>query len=150
MARFRFSMQNLLNIKYKVEDQYQMEYGKAIQSRDSQIKKVAEIRELIQNTNHRFFEKQSGSFQVKDLKMVQDKLTFLRERERDARSELKKREELVVLWRERLASAMQDRKTYEILRDKAYERYLEEEKQQEMKRMDEQSSFKFSKNKGAK
>lgn len=141
-------MQNLLNIKQKLEDQYQMEYGKAIQQRDRQKKKIAEIREMIKQTNHRFFEKQASPFRVGELKQVQNKISYLKQQETDAKKELEKREQEVICWRERLTKAMQERKTYEVLKEKAYERHLEEEKQMELKRMDEQSSFKFGRKKG--
>lgn len=144
MAKFRFSMQNLLNIKEKLESQYQMEYGRVLQKRDENLLEIQRIKGLILKENQIFFEKQSQTFLVKDLIQVQNKIAYLKDLEKEALVYQKELEAKVIVSRERLAKAMQERKTYEILREKALEMYLEEEKRAELKVVDEQSSFKFS------
>ena len=144
MAKFRFSMQNLLQIKEKLEDQYQMEYGKAVGQRDLQIKEVVKARENIAAENRIFYETQERSFVVRDLIAVQNKIAFLKEREKEELSRLYELEDLVVRRREQLTQAMRERKTYETLREKALEIYYEEEKQEELKSMDERASFNHS------
>lgn len=144
MAKFQFSMQSLLQIKEKLEEQCQMEYGKAVQQRDLQIRKVNKIRDLIETENRTFYEKQASVFVVRDLIRVQDKISYLKNKEKEAVSQLSYLEEIVLESRQKLAKAMQERKIYETLREKALERYYEEEKQEELKLMDERASFNHS------
>jgi flagellar FliJ protein len=56
---------------------------------------------------------------------------------------VKEEENKVDQAKERVKKALQERKTYEILKEKAYEAYMEEEKQAETKTVDEIVSFKY-------
>lgn len=144
MAKFQFPLQSLLHIKEKLETQYQMEYGVAVQQRDRQQQEINRIGGLIREENQVFFEKQSVAFRVRDLTAVQNKIAYLKAKEKEAAARLYELEDQVVRKRDRLSKAMQERKTYEILREKALEAYYEEEKQEAMKLIDEQVSFKYS------
>ncbi len=144
MAKFQFPLQSLLHIKEKLETQYQMEYGVAVQQRDRQQQELNRIGGLIREENQVFFEKQSVAFRVRDLTAVQNKIAYLKAKEKEAAARLYELEDQVVRKRDRLSKAMQERKTYEILREKALEAYYEEEKQEAMKLIDEQVSFKYS------
>lgn len=144
MAKFQFPLQSLLHIKEKLETQYQMEYGVAVQQRDRQQQELSRIGGLIQEENQVFFEKQSVAFRIRDLTAVQNKIAYLKAKEKEAAARLYELEDQVVRKRDRLSKAMQERKTYEILREKALEAYYEEEKQEAMKLIDEQVSFKYS------
>lgn len=144
MAKFQFPLQSLLHIKEKLETQYQMEYGVAVQQRDRQQQELNRIGGLIREENQVFFEKQSVAFRIRDLTAVQNKIAYLKAKEKEAAARLYELEDQVVRKRDRLSKAMQERKTYEILREKALEAYYEEEKQEAMKLIDEQVSFKYS------
>ena len=144
MAKFQFPLQSLLHIKEKLETQYQMEYGVAVQQRDRQQQELNRIGGLIREENQVFFEKQSVAFRVRDLTAEQNKIAYLKAKEKEAAARLYELEDQVVRKRDRLSKAMQERKTYEILREKALEAYYEEEKQEAMKLIDEQVSFKYS------
>ena len=121
-----------------------MEYGLAVQRRDLQQRELSRIRGLIQEENQVFFEKQSTVFRVRDLAAVQNKIAYLKAKEKEAIAKLYELEDQVVRKRDQLSKAMQERKTYEILREKALEAYYEEEKQEAIKLIDEQVSFKYS------
>ncbi|AVM70167.1 hypothetical protein C3V36_13460 [Lachnospiraceae bacterium oral taxon 500] len=133
-----------MHIKEKLETQYQMEYGVAVQQRDRQQQELNRIGGLIREENQVFFEKQSVAFRIRDLTAVQNKIAYLKAKEKEAAARLYELEDQVVRKRDRLSKAMQERKTYEILREKALEAYYEEEKQEAMKLIDEQVSFKYS------
>lgn len=121
-----------------------MEYGVAVQQRDRQQQELNRIGGLIREENQVFFEKQSVAFRIRDLTAVQNKIAYLKAKEKEAAARLYELEDQVVRKRDRLSKAMQERKTYEILREKALEAYYEEEKQEAMKLIDEQVSFKYS------
>ena len=75
---------------------------------------------------------------------MQSKIAYLRAKEKEAAARLYELEDQVVRKRAKLAKAMQERKMYEILEGKALEAYYEEEKQEALKLIDEQVSFKYS------
>ena len=107
MAKFQFPLQSLLNIKEKLESQYQMEYGLAVQRRDLQQRELSRIRGLIQEENQVFFEKQSTVFRVRDLAAVQNKIAYLKAKEKEAIAKLYELEDQVVRKRDQLSKAMQ-------------------------------------------
>jgi len=144
LAKFHFPLQSLLRIKEKLEDQYQMEYGVAVQQRERQQQEINRIGGLIKEENQVFFEKQATIFLVRDLPAVLSKIACLRAKEKEAAARLYELEDQVVRKRAKLAKAMQERKMYEILEGKALEAYYEEEKQEALKLIDEQVSFKYS------
>ena len=57
---------------------------------------------------------------------------------------VQKQEEVVEKVRVRLTRAIQERKMQETLRDRAYAEYLEEEKQEEFKEVDQRTSFTYT------
>lgn len=143
MARFRFSMQNLLNIKMQLENQMKMEYSTAQEKVRVQKAKL----EALQEEKKKLFE------HGRELRMTT--LDFLAIKENDAAlvvqdEKIRKQEfrvesatEDLEDARAALQAAMQERKTLETLREKAFATYLEEEKARESKEVDELVSYTY-------
>ncbi len=143
MAKFVFSMQNLLNMKEKLEEQEKNNYSQA------NMRLMEAQDELV-----RLQEKQARA--EEDLRNeMKEVLNVLRIKEKENGVEIAKmyvrQQELVVIQREkevevarkRLNEAMKERKTFEKLREKAIEAFLEEEKINERKEVDELVSYRF-------
>lgn len=144
MAKFFFRMQNILQIKQKLEEKQQLEYKDALQNRNKQKQKMDQMREVIQSETIRFQKKQENRFFLRELIQVQDRIHFYHRRLKEENDVLKKLEEIVLDKRQILIEAMRERKIYEKLREKASEKYFEEEKLAELKQMDERASFHYS------
>lgn len=144
MAKFFFRMQNILQIKQKLEEKQQLEYKDALQNRNKQKQKMDQMREVIQSETIRFQKKQENRFFLRELIQVQDRIHFYHRRLKEENDVLKKLEEIVLDKRQILIEAMRERKIYEKLREKALEKYFEEEKLAELKQMDERASFHYS------
>ena len=146
MARFRYRMQNILNIKEKLEAQAKNEYAQANMAYNARIEeKEALLRQqealIAESRSLRLREtlcirdiednKLSGELMQEKLK-AQDRLIAEAKRE-------------VEVKRQAMTALMQERKTHEILRERAFEQFLADEKAQESKQIDELTSYVFGK-----
>lgn len=143
MARFRFSMQNLLHIKEQLENQRKMEYAAA----QEQVRRQQEKLEQLKRSKEELFEQ--------GRKLRQTTLDFLAIKENDASlvvmdERICKQENRVESATEDLEEArlalqiaLQERKTLEKLREKAYTSFLEEERAAESKEVDELVSYTY-------
>lgn len=146
MARFRYRMQNILNIKEKLESQAKNEYAQANMAYNARIEEkealllqqealIAESRSLRlrESLCIRDIEdnKLSGELMKEKLK-AQDRL--IEEAKRDVEAK-----------RQAMTALMQERKTHEILRERAFEQFLADEKAQESKQIDELTSYVYGK-----
>lgn len=143
MARFRFSMQGILNIKEKLETQAKQSFAAA------QAALLAEEEKLsaLQTRREEYFEKgrglRSGALHVLELEENQNALKVLDDYigEQQKNVELARRK--VDRAREDMAEAMRERKTYETLREKAFQEFLQEENKAEGKTVDELVSYTY-------
>lgn len=141
MARFQYRMQSILNIKARLEDQAKMEFAQARRRLDEEEAKLA----ALQQRKSRYEEE--GRLLREDKLHVQDildnKEAILKMDEYIANQQIwvKKAENLLEEARIRLQEAIQEHKTYERLREKAFEDFLREENLRESKEIDELTSY---------
>ena len=142
MARFRFSMESVLNIKKKLEEQAKNEYGQAnarlfreqeklntfLMRREEATQKLKLI--LCETLSMTEIRKMEDAVEVLSFYVVQQQL------------EVKRCEKEVEIAREKLTEAMKERKIFDKLKEKAYEEFLKEENWKEQKEVDELMSFK--------
>lgn len=144
MKKFRYSMQSILNVKYRLEDQAKSEYALA----------QAKYREEVEKEER--MELQKSGYEAELKGMMLDRLDF---REivltkagiRAMEDQIKKQKRVVAMAdheveaaREKLSGLMIERKTQEKLRDNAFDRYKKEMMAEEMKEIDEIVSFRFN------
>ncbi|MGN1206148.1 MAG: flagellar export protein FliJ [Eubacterium sp.] len=145
MSRFRFSMQNILEMKEKLETQAKNEYAQANARLLQEQEKLELLQKRLSNINAC----------LKD--QLQDKLTFYKIRKLKQDSEILEKyielqnnaivrcEAQVEQARKKLTEAMKDRKIFEKLREKAWVKFQKEELQKEQKEVDELVSYTYSK-----
>lgn len=143
MAKFVFSMQNLLDMKEKIEEQEKNNYSRA----NMRLQEAEEKLSLLQN-RQRDAQNQLAEVMVSALDILK-----IRQKENDV--EILKmyvlQQEVVVRQRgrelnearERLNEAMKERKTFEKLREKALEEFVAEENRKEQKEVDELVSYRY-------
>lgn len=141
MARFRYRMQGILDIKLKMETQARQEFAQAKLMLDRELEQL----ELLKNRKLRYEEQAAellkGKLDV--LEILFNNESIIHTEEAIAMQELaveSARENLDEV-REKLKNVMQERKVHETLKDKAFEEFLMEEKQQEGKEIDELTSY---------
>ncbi len=141
MARFRFSLQNVLDIKEKMETQSKQEFSAASAALAAEEEKL----DLLLLKKHNLEEEAvgllSGDLNFRDIDDNQLARMQTDEAIKEQREVIKKAEEVLEAARIKMAEAMMERKTYEKLREKAFQEYVAEENRAEGKSIDELTSF---------
>ena len=143
MAKFRYRMQSILDIKYQLETQAKIEVGKAQMRLNEEQEKLQGLidRKAAYLEEGRRMRKKALS--VNDLRdnrnavLIMDELIAVQE------FEVLKAEEVVEKARAKLTEIMQERKMHEKLKEKALLQFLEEEKAAEAKVVDELTSYTY-------
>lgn len=143
MARFRYRMQSILDIKLKMETQAKQEFAEARMNLDREEERLAALRERRENYERRAREQLMGVLNCRE--MAENKESLLRMDEYISLQLLQVREAEKKLEqaREKLAEVMKERKSHETLKEKAFEQFLLDEKKQEGKEVDELTSYTY-------
>jgi len=144
MKKFRYNMQSILNIKYRLEDQAKSEYAFAVVRHQEEVEKEEQM------------ELQKKGYETDLKNLMLDRLDF---REitctkagiRYMDDQIRKQKRVVAMAnhevevaREKLSDLMIERKTQEKLREDAFSRYKKEILAEESKEIDEIVSFRFN------
>ena len=148
MAKFRYRMQSILNIKVQMENQAKMELGQA-------QRKLMEEEERLEGLYRR---KEYYLEEGRKLRMDSLKVQSLRDNEYAAarmeeyieaqKENVRKAELLVEEARQKLQEVMIERKAQEKLREKAFEQFMAEENAKESKEVDELTSYTYGQKRG--
>lgn len=146
MAKFIFPMEQLLSIKQKLEKQAQMALNEAMLNHEQALEALQQARiKEAEALNEGQALLQQPKLQTKLLKIAHDKQNYYHHQVANKMTVVKQTENALEEAKEKVREALREKKTYEILKEKAYEAYLEEEKLEEAKRIDEIVSFKYRK-----
>ena len=143
MSKFIYRMQNILNIKYKLEDQAKTEFMLANQVLREEERKLETlelrkkgyedaVRNLLQN-----------QLQVDRIKENQEAIVRMEEFIRAQIIKVEEAARQVEIKAAKLTELMQERKAQEKLKEKAFEAFLQEENAKESKEIDELVSFTY-------
>ena len=136
MARFLFSMQNILDIKEKLEEQEKNNYSQAnLRLREAE-EELEAIKARLAAAEEQLRREVSRIQSVPEIRRKEDGVEILKMYVAE--------QVLVVRTREKeLEEAMKERKTFEKLREKAFEKFVEEENRKEQKEVDELVSYRY-------
>ena len=143
MARFVFSMQNILNMKEKLEDQEKNNFAQANLRLQEAIAEQEVLEQRLVAAKKKLQQDISDALDVRTIRSQEDAVEILRMYVRQQILVVKQREKEVEVARERLNEAMKERKTFEKLREKALEAFLAEENLREQKEVDELVSYRY-------
>jgi flagellar FliJ protein len=137
-------MENILQIKLKLEDQAKIAYGNA------RLRLTKEEEKLSQMINKKTsYEEELRALRMDRLDIIRIKRseeanTFIKTCIKQQESMVRNAAQRLEVARIRLNDAMVERKTQEILKEKAWENYLLEFEAAEQKEIDELNSFRYS------
>lgn len=143
MARFRYSMQNILNIKLKLETQAKQDFSTAKAALDEE-----EARLGLLYDRKAEYEQEAGNLLAGrlNLRKIEENKAALRCMEdyieRQQRN-VEKASRVLEAATERLKQVRIERRTHETLKEKAFEEFLMEEKRQESKEIDQLTSYTY-------
>ena len=143
MARFQYSLQSILNIILKMENQAKQEFSAAKNALDTEEEKLIRLKNRKQLYEQEAVRLLSGILNVQEIE--DNKTAILRMEEYIAEQILrveKARKDLEAA-REYLTEIMKERKTHETLKEKAFESFVQEENKRESKEVDELTSYTY-------
>lgn len=149
MARFRFSMQSILEIKYKLETQAKQAFASAQAALLAEEEKLEGLKARKASYQEKARELLTGNLNVSQIEENQTAILvldgYIAQKTREVETARRKVERA----REDMAGAMRERKTYESLREKAFQEFLAEESRAEGKAVDELVSYTYGRKKNA-
>lgn len=143
MAKFVFSMQNILNMKEKLEDQEKNNFAQANLRLQEAVAEQEELEQRLAEAKKKLQQEVSDALDVRTIRSREDAVEILRMYVRQQILVVKQREKEVDVAGEHLNEAMKERKTFEKLREKALEAFLAEENLREQKEVDELVSYRY-------
>ena len=144
MAKFKYRMQNILDVKMKLESQAKIAYGIANQKYLEEQKKLQEI--VLRRSSYEKILKESmmGTIDVRQVSRARADVNTIKTIMRRQMMEVHKAERVMEDARKALNEIVMDRKTHEKLKEKAFEQFLEELKAEESKEIDQLVSYTYN------
>lgn len=124
MGKFKYSMQNILDIKIKLETQAKNEFSEANRAYLIEKEKLEELFKKRAVYEAALKEQLSGSLNISEINICKKNINSLKSAIR--------------------TQLMKERKTHEKLRDKKFEDFQKEEKDNESKEIDQLVSFTYN------
>lgn len=141
MAKFVYRMQNILDIKLKMENQRKIAFGMANAKLAEEQNKLQKI--LVQRAGYEKQAKElvSGTLNVQKIRECRQAIDTMKSLQRTQMMNVHAAEKDVEQARVLLNEVMIERKTHEKLREKAFEEFKKEIAQAESKEIDELVSY---------
>ena len=147
MAKFIYKMQNILEIKEKLESQEKIAFGIANQKLAEEQEKLQEL--LVRQAGYeaKLKELTSGDLNIRDINNCKKSIDSMKSMVRDQMIAVHTAQRNVENARIRMNEAMKERKTQENLQEKAFEEFKQELLAEESKITDELVSYTYHNNK---
>ena len=149
MAVFRYRMQNILAIKEKLETQAKMDYARAAAALQREEEHLRHLRDRKAGYEEEYRQRTSDVLHVSDIQESQEAISRMDDFILTQMDQVKQAEVFLEHMRVALQEAMQERQTYEKLREKAFEEFMAEERAKESKEIDELTSYVASQKRGS-
>jgi len=145
MAKFKYRMQNILDIKQKLEESAKMEFSEAnhrVLTEEEKLSVIDKRKQAYETEGGRL---RSERLQVADIKNNARAISVLSDMKKAQEAEVERAKAVQEQKRLKLQIAMQERKTQEKLYENAFEEFMREENAREGKEVDELTSYVYGK-----
>ena len=143
MPRFRYSMQNILNLNEKLEDRQKAAFALANAKLLDEQKVLQDLMLRKASYEQRVKQYATGEINIKEIARCKEGVRVTDILIRSQMIEIRKAQRIVDVERTKLNEAMQAKKTHEKLREKAFDKFKLEVAAEENKVTDELISFKY-------
>lgn len=143
MATFVYRMQNILDIKNKLEVQARNSYAAARMKLSQEEEKLDRMFEQKKAYEENYRQQLSGNINILQINICKNAIELCKNQIKKQLVEVKVASLNLEAAQKRLGEVMKERKIQEKLREKAYEEFLQELNDQEKKEIDELVSFRF-------
>lgn len=144
MPKFRYRMQNILDIKVKLENQAKIEYGLAEQRLAKENEKLQELVVRRMQYEKRLKSLMEGILDIQEMNQMRQAVDSMRFLIRRQMVEVHKAELALEKAQKAYMELRQDRKMHEKLKEKAFEQFKFELAQEEGKEIDQLVSYTFN------
>ncbi len=145
MAKFVYRMQNILDIKYKLETQAKTAYAQANSKLRSEELRLETIYDDINKYKSQIIINSEDTVNVSELKWCSQAIELKKKEAEEQKKRIEKARKELEIARIKLNEVMIERKTHEKLRENAFEEFKQEIAYSENKEIDEIVSYIFSK-----
>ena len=145
MAKFKYRMQNILDVKLKLESQAKITYGIANQKYMAEQQKLQEIVLRRNNYEKAWKECMTGTIDVRQVAHARADVNTMKTLMRRQMMEVHKAELELEDARRALNEVMQERKMHEKLKERAFEQFQQELKAEDSKEIDQLVSYTYGK-----
>lgn len=136
-------MQSLLDIKSKLETQAKQEFAAAKMALDIENERLEELQKRKASYEAEAQVLLNGALKVQDIRDNKNAILKMDDYIVIQKQQIRAAEAKVEAARQKLTGLMQERKMHEKLKEHAFEAFLEEEKKQEGKEVDELTSYTY-------
>lgn len=143
MAKFKYRMQNILDIKIKLESQAKIAYGIANQKYMAEQQKLQEIVLRRNNYEKAWKECMTGKIDVRQVGHARADVNTMKTLMRRQMMEVHKAELELEDARRALNEVIKERKMHEKLKERAFEQFMQELKAEESKEIDQLVSYTY-------
>lgn len=145
MATFRYKMQNILDLKEKLETQAKTEFTEQSAKLREEELKLSRIYDDIKVYEEKIRSMNEQKLDILELKQCNNGIKIKKQQAKAQKRNIALAQKNLDIARGKLNQVMVDRKTQEILKDKAFEEFKRELEVAESKEVDEVVSFKYNK-----
>lgn len=143
MAKFKYRMQSILEVKKKLEEQAKNEFAAARAALNEEEEKLEQLKKRKEAYEEEGRALREDTLNIMDI--IENKEALLRMDEfiADQQLNVKRAEDRMEETRLALQTAMQESKTQDKLREKAFEQFMKDENARESKEIDELVSYTY-------
>lgn len=141
MAKFIYRMQNILDIKYKLETQAKTAFSVAAAALNKEEEKLEALRMREREYERKARELANGKLDFLEIRLNRTAIEIMKETIKNQILTVHVAERNLENARKQLQEVMTERKTHEILKDKAFDEFKKEVEKEESKVVDELVSF---------
>lgn len=145
MAKFRYRMQNILDVKLKIETQEKNEFSIVAGRLAEEEEKLEELRRRQSDYIFRLQESSVGELDLQEINYLKKSINTMKSLIRTQMFEVNKAQRELEVVRARLNEVMMERKTHENLKERDFEIFKAEMAAEEAKEIDQLISFTHNK-----
>ena len=147
MAKFIYRMQNVLGIKYKLEETEKQNFAAALQRLRNEEEKLQHLVMRRDRYASEYEQLLVGKLDFLKIEQCANAIDFLNEKITDQEQVIRNRSKELEQARQKLNQVIQERKMHEKLKEKQFEQFLQELSMQEIKEIDEVVSYQYGQGK---
>lgn len=143
MPRFKYRMQNILDIKLKLEEQAKNEYAQAQFALNVEEEKLQELKNRLLGYEAEAKQLRESTLNIQDMIANQRAIEVMKDLIKEQQKAVARAEKVLEQKRLALEEVMQERKMHEKLKEKALETFLADVAYAEAKEIDELTSYTY-------